>query len=219
MRTIPFQSILGSIAATAPPSSLPGLPSSFIPTVDNINVFSDYVQRGKAGNFAKVPLLIGNNDYEAGGFVPLAALQDIFYPQTFWDAFDSSVFNCPTAVRANISAQHNIPTWRYRWFGNFPNTKITSVPDSGAYHASEVAVLFDQLPVGPGIPLSIPAEVSIGEYTRGAWAIFAKDPTNGLKFYGWPEYAPNTTSLVRLAFNNQTGPNLAAPTLYDHTCL
>jgi cholinesterase len=218
MRTIPFQAILGSTVATAPPSSIPGLPVSFIPTIDNISVFSDYAGRSAAGNFAKVPLLIGNNDYEAGAFVPLTALQDKFYPQAFWDFFDGSVFDCPVAVRASISVQHNIPTWRYRWFGNFPNTKITSVPDSGAYHASELAVLFDQLPIRPDIPPSTPAEMSIGEYIRGAWTIFAKDPKTGLKFYGWPTYTPNTTSLVRVAFNNQTGPNPAFPALYDRTC-
>jgi cholinesterase len=217
MRTKTFQSILAAIPSAAPGSITGGL-SSFGPAVDNITVFSDYPARSLAGNFTKVPLLIGNADYEAGLFAASAALANVTYPPVFWTEFDLSVFTCPAAYRANISINAGVPTWRYRWFGDFPNLRLTSVPDSGAYHGSELAVLFGNFPSATGVPTTTPAEASIGDYVRGAWAAFSKDPINGLNTYGWPKYNPSGDTLVRLAYNNVTGTNLAMPVLYDGAC-
>jgi hypothetical protein len=63
-------------------------------------------------------------------------------------------------------------------------------------------------------------EVAISQYMRGAWTAFAKDPANGLLRYegGWPEYSTKGQSLIRLAFNNQTGTNLAVGNLFDGQC-
>jgi cholinesterase len=91
-------------------------------------------------------------------------------------------------------------------------------------HASELPILFDNIPTGSGIPPNTPAEIAIGSYLRGAWATFAKDPVNGLKTYsggngtGWPTYRPRGDTLIRLAFANQTGPNLALGNSYDGEC-
>lgn len=62
--------------------------------------------------------------------------------------------------------------------------------------------------------------MAIGKYLRGAWAAFAKDPEMGLVSYadGWPMYDPSSDTLVRLAYNNQTGANLARGDLYDDVC-
>lgn len=70
-------------------------------------------------------------------------------------------------------------------------------------------------------PSSIPAteeQISIGKYIRGAWAAFAKDPTNGLTAYGWPRYDPSQDTLIRIAYENITGPNLINPRRYDADC-
>ena len=53
---------------------------------------------------------------------------------------------------------------------------------------------------------------------RGAWAAFARDPFNGLTSYGWPEYSAKEPSLVRLAYRNQTGPNVGIGEEYDGGC-
>lgn len=194
--------------------------SSFGPTVDNTVVFSDYKQRSTSGKVSKLPLLLGNADYEAGLFRVLDALKNVSLPSSYWDAFDNAVFVCPCATRANVSLSNNVPTWRYRWFGAFPNTELTTIPFSGAWHASELPVLFGNVPTGSGVPNSTAAETQIGAYIRGAWAAFAKDPVAGLKSYGggWPEYDPSGQTLVRLAFNNMTGTNLALGSFYDGAC-
>lgn len=72
----------------------------------------------------------------------------------------------------------------------------------------------------PNSPIAATTEqISIGKYMRGAWAAFAKDPTNGLTTYGWPRYDPSKDTLVRLAYNNITGANLINPRRYDADCI
>jgi cholinesterase len=221
MRTKNYTSILQALPSSGITGSV-----GFGPTIDNVVVFSDYLKRSSAGNFIKKPILVGNADYEAGLFRAVAALEGMAsqFPDIYWVYFNIIAFVCPAAARANISVANGVPTWRYRWFGEFPNTIITTVPDSGAWHASELSILFNNNPSGPGIPGNTPQEVAIGSYLRGAWATFAKDPVNGLKTYsggnstGWPTYEPAGNTLVRLAYQNLTGPNLAPSEMYDSMC-
>ncbi|KAH8654949.1 Alpha/Beta hydrolase protein [Tricladium varicosporioides] len=194
--------------------------NTFNPSADNITGFPDYPALSKAGKFAKLPVLTGNNDFEAGIYILLNALYNRTNDHDHWVALTDNVFACPAGARANVSASHSLPIWRYRWFGNFPNTRLMTNPDSGAYHCSEIPFVFDTLPTGPGIAANTEAEISIGKYVRGAWAAFVKNPTSGLKTYegGWPQYSPSEPSLIRLAYNNATGTNVALPQVYDSTC-
>jgi len=222
MRTKNYTSILQAL----PSGGVTGT-TGFGPTIDNVVVFSDYLNRSAAGNFIKKPMLVGNADNEAGLFRAVAAVQgkSSQYSDAYWNAFNLLGFVCPAAARANISVANGVPTWRYRWFGEFPNTIITTVPDSGAWHASELSVLFNYTgPASLGIPAVTPEEAAIAIYFRGAWATFAKDPVNGLRTYsggngtGWPTYLPGQNTLVRLAYQNLTGPNLAPSQMYDSGC-
>jgi hypothetical protein len=219
MRTKDYTSILSSIPQPLSPVLAAG---SFGPTVDDEVVFSDYTNRSLAGNFIKRPILIGNADYEAGLFKVLAELAGLVYSDDFWNAFNQQGFVCPASARANISITNGVPTWRYRWFGTFPNTNLTSsaVPVIGAYHASELPVLFDTAPSGEGIPPNTDAEIAIGAYLRGAWAAFAKDPVAGLGKgnFSWPYYVPGKETLVRLAYGGLSGSNLGDATGYDVGC-
>lgn len=224
MRTKNYTDIL---AATARVTSAPvdgSVLGSFAPTVDEIVVFSDYGKRLHSGQFIKRPILIGNTDYEAGymkaalALTPGAAASGLLDPSAefYWDVFNSIVFDCSTARRAFASQASGIPTWRYRWFGNFPNLRLTLVPDSGAYHASELEHIFNEFgDLGGGTA----EEASIGKYMRGAWASFAKHPSGGLSTSpGWAPYRPKDQTLLRLAFNNITGPNYGWSADYDYRC-
>jgi cholinesterase len=219
MKGISFSDILTTIFKITPNSSS-GVAASFGPTVDGQVVFSDYFQRSVSGNITKLPLLLGNADYEAGLFKLLDALDNVTLSDAYWDAFNNDVFVCPCSARANVSLVNNVPTWRYRYFGAFPNTEITTIPFSGAWHASELPILFDNAATGQGVPNNTAAEITIGSYMRGAWATFAKNPTDGLTTYqdGWPMYDPGQATLIRLAFQNMTGNNLAVGTMYDGAC-
>ncbi|TVY71469.1 Cholinesterase, partial [Lachnellula suecica] len=203
MRSKNYTAILDAIPADLGASVL----GAFVPTIDEEVVLSNYSERTPAD----VPLLVGSNDYEAGLFRATSALAGSTYPDSYWDEQTLQGFTCPAGNRANASISARNPTWRYRYFGDFPNLALS--PQSGAYHASELALIFDVMP-----PASTPEELLIATYMRGAWAAFAKDPVNGLTNYGWPSYDSSADTLIRLAYNNITGPNVANPYLYDANC-
>lgn len=207
MRRQNYTAVLDATPEAKGTSSILGF---FGPTVDDTLVFSDYRSRTPA----KVPMLIGNNDYEGGLFRTQFGLAGQFYPDKFWTALNLQAFTCPTGIRANLSVAAGNPTWRYRYHGVFPNLDISS--EGGAYHVAEVPMLFNT--ATENIPAT-PEQVSIGNYMRGAWAAFAKDPTDGLTAYGWPRFDPSKDSLVRLAYKNITGPNLINPYRYDADCV
>ncbi len=207
MRRQNYTAILNAIPASSGTSSILG---SFGPTIDNTVVFSNYSQRIPA----KVPMLVGNNNYEAGLFRTEFALGGLFFSDAFWDDFTLQEFTCPAGIRANASLSAGIPTWRYRYFGVFPDLAISS--EAGTYHGAELPIIFDTV---PATPPPTQAEISIANYMRGAWAAFAKDPQNGLSNYGWPSYNTSHDTLIRLAYNNITGTNVINPYKYDADCV
>lgn len=207
MRAQPYETLLSAI----PTGGASSIFSAFGPTVDNITVFADYA----AQTPASIPLLVGSNEYEAGWWQTQLALGGVTYPDYLWDEFNLAGFTCTAGIRANHSIAAGNPTWRYRYHGVFPNTNISS--EGGAYHGAELPLIF-------GTELETPAstgeEIAVADYVQGAWVAFAKDPVSGLDGYegGWPQYDPATETLIRLAYNDSVGTNLALPDLYDALC-
>jgi cholinesterase len=205
------------IQKAIPLQLVPGGSAAFWPTIDETTVFSDYPALGAAGKFIKVPMLIGNTGNEAGFFRAIADIYGLYESDSFWNQFNLATFVCPSAARANFSISANLPTWRYRYFGSFPDLQIQYNPDSGAYHSSELSLLFGTIPPAgiPGIPPPTEVEYQWGNYIRGAWTRFAKDPERGLNAFGWPRWDPEKPTLIRLGYGNCTGPNQASPISYD----
>jgi carboxylesterase type B len=208
MRTVNVTSLLGAV----PTTGLSALLSAFGPTVDDTLVFSNYSLQTPAS----VPVLIGSNDYEPGFFRTESALTNTTYPDVVWDTLNLASWTCPAGLRANASVAANNPTWRYRYFGNWPNTNVSS--EGGAYHGAELPLVFGSL---SALANSTTGESKFEAYIQGAWATFAKDPVHGLRRYKdeWPEYNPAKKSLIRLAFNNLVGTNIASPIDYDRLCI
>lgn len=206
MRTKNASSILAAFPTF---SGTNGILGGYGPTADGVRVFADTQSRTPA----KIPTLIGSTNYEAGLFRVQFALRGQYLPDAAWDAVNLQAFTCPTGARANASIKADIPTWRYRYFGDFPNLRISA--QSGAYHVSEIPVLFN---TAPSQPPATAEQISIGKYMRGAWAAFAKNPSTGLDAYGWPRYDPTQDTLIRLAYDNVTGTNLINPRRYDADC-
>lgn len=121
--------IAAKLPANAVADSDNGLP--FGPAVDEKLVFSNYTGRKSIA----APVLVGNTDFEAGLFRLLAPE----VPEDVWPFVNARAFVCPAAVRAAESVLQGNPTWRYRWFGDFPNLELTTNPPSGAWHSSEVS--------------------------------------------------------------------------------
>lgn len=196
---------------------------SFNVVIDKKTIFGDYIIRAQAGEFAKIPLLIGNNDYESGNFKTAIALtpevvsKGLLPSDAFFNILDYVGFNCPAALRAYYSQHAHVPTYRYRFFGDIPNLALTTSPPSGAYHAAEDCLSFNQL---DDLVPSTPAELQTAKLMRDSWAAFAKNPKSGLQRHelGWEPYDPATETMARLALGNMTGVNNGVPTDYDYSC-
>jgi carboxylesterase type B len=107
--------------------------SVFGPTVDNVMVFDNYNNRTSArGGY-----LIGNTQNEAGLFRIFNPNQ----PDSYWETFNNVSYTCADALRVAQTTRDGNPTWRYRYFGDFPNMAVTTTPPSGAYHTSDVSTV------------------------------------------------------------------------------
>ena len=188
MRDKSFQEILGATA-------LGSVSGPFVPTVDNKVVFTNYTARAAAGRFIRKPYLTGNNDYEVGLFKVVAALDGTQLSNLEWAIYMLVAYTCPAADTALQRTVHGVPTWRYRYFGEFPNARLTLNPNSGAWHGSETAQIFQTAEDSSG-SRNTPAETAFSDYIQGAWAAFAKDPARGLSKgpYKWPRYNPASES-------------------------
>ena len=217
MRTKPFQQILN---ATVSPPGVAALLGEFGPTVDNQLVFSNYAARAAAGQFTRRPYFTGNNDYEAGLFKQIGAEAGIHLPDLDWAVYDLSTFSCPAADASLARSALGIPTWRYRYFADFPNLRLTLNPSSGAWHGAEMYAVWRTAADASGGDADTAQEESIARYLSGAWAAFAKDPVTGLSSppFSWPRYHPLGDTLIRLAYNNETRASFVFPVTYDLAC-
>ncbi|KAJ6467943.1 carboxylesterase [Mycena vulgaris] len=163
------------------------LPPAFQPTVDNITVFTDYAALSAAGKFAKLGFTAGLNLSDA-----------------LWALFSAEAFTCATSQTASFRANAGVPTWRYRYFGDWDNLRLYA--GSGAYHGSELEMVF-----GTGEDVSGrkngALEEGVSRMMRRAWGAFARDPGAGLN------------TLVRLAFGDEEGVSFVSPGVYDAPCV
>jgi carboxylesterase type B len=186
-------------ALLAASAKVPGLPSvgltqaTFHPTVDNITVFADYQQLSQDGSFAKIPLLVGNADHEDGWYRISGWAAKLNFTNAQWDLFTQRSFTCPTSLSAAYRAQYDVPTWRYRYHGDWDNLRLYNGSaglgsrGSAAYHGSDLGLVFGTAQDISGLPNS-PAESRYTKNVQGAWAAFARDSRKGLTKYGWPMY-------------------------------
>ncbi|KAK7959643.1 cholinesterase precursor [Apiospora aurea] len=204
------------------------------PTIDNATVFADYETRAAAGRFARIPLLVGNNDFEAGWYKLSAWAARINLTEAQWDLYDERAFTCPSAYTAGYRVRYGVPTWRYRYFGDWDNLRLYNGSaglgprGSGAYHGSEIEMVFGTVRDVSGLESSCEEDVT-SRYMMAAWAAFARDPTGGLTTHGWPLYDPTDSSLslyhvsigdtlVLLGYQNSPEPSFVAPNTYDSHC-
>lgn len=203
----------------------------FVPTVDDVTVFGDYYSHAGT-DFSPVPVLIGTADNE-GGLAQALGLANAGITIVVGDgnatATDrqDATYNCPSARRAAKSLARALPVWRYRYFAAFPDARLLAGVESGAWHGSELGVLF-----GTGRPAAAAKtgstseeeeeEKNLGTLMRGMWASFAKDPGGGLDgFMGGgvlSRYSPDSESLIRLGYENKAELSLVGGDSYDGDC-
>jgi cholinesterase len=165
------------LAATNDANPLVAILGNFGPTPDNKVVFSQiqYKLRQTTGAFIHRPYLTGTNNYESGLFRIFAQAANINIPDIDWCLFDLAIFTCPSARSALGRALALVPTYRYRYHGQFPNLRLTKTPNSGAWHGSEIPVIWGTAQDSTLLE-NTAAETEIGNYLQRAWAAFAKSP-------------------------------------------
>lgn len=188
---------------------------AFYPIPDNEIVFSDYVSLTRDGKFARVPIYMGNNNYEAGYYRIPAYRSGVIPTPAQVDSFHLESFTCPIAYQARARESHGIPVWVWRYFGDWNNTRL--YPDSGAYHGSDLHMIFGASGDVSGIP-PVPAQKQLTKVMQEAWYAFSNDPWNGLTEIGYPRYDESKDTLIVFAMNNSPEPALVKPSEFNAPC-
>ncbi|KAK3618180.1 hypothetical protein LTR56_024812 [Elasticomyces elasticus] len=135
--------------------------------------------------------------------------------------FNQRAFTCPTKYANDFRVKYQVPTWRYRYMGDFDNLSLYAswgaYTNSGASHGAEFNMLFGTAYDVTGAANTLTEELT-SRYIQGAWAAFGRSPSLGLNIYGWPSYDSNSPTLVRLCYKNQSIPSFVSPSLYDAAC-
>ncbi|ODH52885.1 hypothetical protein GX48_01079 [Paracoccidioides brasiliensis] len=202
MRSKSPSEILDTVTKVPPEPSKALAQPVFHPTVDNMIVFSDYEALSAQGKFAKLPMLVGNADYEAGFYRISAFATNLTLTDTQWHLLNLAGFTCAGDRTAGYRASHRVPVWRYRYYGEWPNTIM--YPGSGAYHGTDVGQVFETAEDVSGGIRNTESEREVSSYMVHAWAMFARNPQSGLDELGWPKYTAEEQpqKFTALAFKN-----------------
>jgi acetylcholinesterase len=204
MRTIDFQAITDFVGGYGEnkTASEPGL--SFNPTPDEKIVFSNYTARYAQGSLADRPALFTSNANEGTMFVAiLKSLPSPSDPYGIWSVNQTlaeqatlSSFQCPAARSSMLREQAGRKTYRWQYAGNFSN--VSPLPWQGAYHSSDLPMLFGSHPDFRGP--STEEEYQVSEMMQDHLLAFTKDPVSGPAQLGWTD----TTSGQILRFGVAT---------------
>ncbi|KAG4440682.1 hypothetical protein IFR05_003828 [Cadophora sp. M221] len=191
---------------------------SFTPFPDNKTAFGNITDRAVRGLVAKIPAILGSNTNEGAGFVPYT---DSGPGEAALFATTQNIIACPLAVEVKARNMIGLPTYRYQYAGNFSN--ISPVSWMGAYHSSELPILFgthDKEFDGP----STAFEYNVSHAMQAFWLSFASNPsaaparwTKEEGYLSWPGYQQNTSSMVLFA-EGQTLQSLVAGSRIDSKC-
>ncbi|OAA52748.1 carboxylesterase family protein [Beauveria brongniartii RCEF 3172] len=193
-------------------------PAGGSPMVDNEILFTpqEYHVRGREGRFARVPTLLGVTDSEGDSVLNWSV--ECGVNKTVSAIISASLLNCNVALESQHRHLNNVPTWRYRYMGVFP--EVTPYSWLGSYHQADVALLMGTYSTINNTtlhPKSTTAAAS--RHLQRLFGTFVRDPANGLrKEYGWPVYDPSLKSLMELFRNNTVSAVLQEPALYDEIC-
>lgn len=195
-------SVLLNAAAKVPQLPTQALSqATFHPVIDSKIVFANYDELSESGGFARTPILVGHADYEHGWYRLAGYTAKLNFTDARWTLFTERAFACPASHTTRHRVKHGVPTWRYRYYGDWDNLRLYNntaglgVRGSGTYHGSDLNMLFGTAEDVSGLPNS-PEEDATSKYIMGAWAAFARDSAKGLFEYGWPRFSDNSKYIL-----------------------
>ncbi|KAJ7167006.1 Alpha/Beta hydrolase protein [Mycena filopes] len=175
MRAVSWQDIEALLGANL---TIP----NFAPIPDERVVFANYTARyadEAVAGLRRVPALVGTNRHELDAVQAHAPGADVN------DALGNATFLCTAAVTARLRQAQGLLTFRYRYDGDFPNISPPA-NFSGAYHASELPLIFGTAGLFHGP--STPYEDQVSLVLQDLWLNFVRDPQHGLPSVGWESF-------------------------------
>ncbi|KAH7184849.1 Alpha/Beta hydrolase protein [Fusarium flagelliforme] len=217
MREVDWEDIKKAAAGIRPASSSSVLRSipPFYPKPDGEIVFSDYVSRTKAGDFAKVPVLFGHNHNEDGYYRVPAYGNGVTPTDAQVKSFLLESFTCPVSYQAQARKDHGVASWAYRYMADWDNTRL--YPTSGAYHGVDLHMIFGASGDVSGIAPS-ENQKKLTKTMQHAWFSFSNNPSSGLSKLGWPKFDPKRKTLIELGKGTKAQVDFVKPSVYDAPC-
>ncbi|KAK3682058.1 Alpha/Beta hydrolase protein [Podospora appendiculata] len=195
----------------------------FKPLPDDKKVWFNYTERAAKGFVARVPVLVSTTANELSTLYSYPASNVTAGPyQPAVDAGTVGVFVCLASNTTQSRIKQNITTYRYEYAGNF--SSVTPLWWMGAYHASDVPMLFGtyNLPPGGGgedVAAVTPFQTQVAETMQDYLLEFMKDPENGLRQKGWLPYGDprgkEGKNMLRFAAGGLVAQNVSAAQVDD----
>lgn len=170
VRKVPAQDLENTLSWYSSNGTTPKI--AFQPIIDEKIIFSNYTQRTLDGQVTDIPMITGHNANEGAGFVPFTPNgpgAEVLYNTTM------NIIGCSVAQNVLVRNLANLTTYRYKYAGNFSN--ISPLPWFGAYHSSELPILF-----GTHYEYranSTEFEFEVSHAMQALWLSFAQDPQRG----------------------------------------
>jgi carboxylesterase type B len=154
-------------------------------------------------------MIIGDNTNEGAGFVSFTSNG----PGAAALASATKIISCPVGKETKNRNLGDLPTYRYQYAGNFSN--ISPLPWFGAYHSSELPLLFGTHDEYRSRSTKFEWEVSYA--MEALWLSFAEDPTRGparvavgdalanpnqKNYFSWPEFKQGGEDMLLFAKDN-----------------
>ncbi|TLD25753.1 gb [Venturia nashicola] len=157
VRGIPFERLESFLKGYQDNGTTPTI--SFLPVQDDVTFFTDPAARAKQAQLKK-PAIIGTAANEGAS---LARPYTPSGPSKVAAQAITSQFLCSTVKTRSYRYAQNLTTYPYYYMGNFTN--ISPLQWEGAYHSSELPVLFQVASPSRGNPSDL--EVSVGHRMQG----------------------------------------------------
>ena len=207
------------------------LPRSLtMPYIDGVVVPMKMTEAFRQGAFARVPMLIGTNSFEAGFFGPAwygtvpQKMGDLWErARTLTDGYGTGndelraaqigtdrFATMNTRIIARAAAQHQVPIFRY-YFCYVSASQRGTLP--GAIHTAEIPYVFGTL---SGDMQDNPEDLSVSRQMQSRWIAFARNsspsPPGTLT---WPQYSPEGETILFIAHAGEQLISEPRPALLD----
>ncbi|KAF2849732.1 alpha/beta-hydrolase [Plenodomus tracheiphilus IPT5] len=146
------------------------LTATIFPVVDNRTQLANYSVLAASGNFSGVPAIIGATTNEGIAFLPYNRTYEP--DQSVADMMNLQFFHCPAVKTTQDRYAGGATTFLQLYDGNFSN--ITPLWWAGAYHSSELPMIFGTYDIARGEGTAFQNQVS--EQMQDYWLAFAEDP-------------------------------------------